>query len=152
MPLKKFPDLADIELDHLGEVSLREAYRLLRQHHIEETSVLYTRLTDLRTELKEIKTMGQRHFNGHEVAFLLGIDEDGSKDRTVASTNQGVNSSGYEVETKVVKHPDGKFYEFAYESNREHGIVACLEHPNDLIEAHEVVAEEIKIVKYVRKA
>lgn len=45
---KKFIELTDEDLDALGAHSLRDAYKLLRAHHIEETTSLIGKLATAR--------------------------------------------------------------------------------------------------------
>lgn len=88
-----------------------------------------------------------KKFNGKEVAFLMGLDEENPYEGILEETETGVNGgSGYEERLVVVKHPDGKLYRFIFESNTEHGITPCTEWPEQEIEVWEVRAVEKIIV------
>lgn len=96
--------------------------------------------------------MPSRQFNGREVAFLTGNDDDESPSRVVHSEKLGVEHDGYEVERVVVKHPDGRFYQFDFKYEREHGIMPCREWPDELTEAIEVEPVAKKITTYKPKS
>jgi len=92
--------------------------------------------------------MGTRTFNGHEVAFLTGHDEDGDQDRVIHTDKLGRRSDGYEHDRVVVRHPDGKLYQFVFRHDPEHGILPCREWPAEVTEAVEVEAVEVVTIVY----
>ena len=85
--------------------------------------------------------MPKRMFNGNEIAFLAGCSEENDDDERfiVQTKHLGSRSDGYEYDLLTVKHPDGKFYQFEFAYNSEHGIYPCRERPEKLVEAYEVV-------------
>lgn len=94
-----------------------------------------------------------RTFNGHEVAFLMGWTEDSKYERefVVHSEKLGRRSDGYEYDRVVVKHPDGKLYQFEVAYDDEHGIIPCRERPKELTAAIEVEAVEVVTTSYCPK-
>ena len=90
-----------------------------------------------------------KKFNGQEVAFLMGLDEENPYDGILEEEELGENN-GYEERLVVVKHPDGKLYQFAFEYNTEHGVCPYSEWPQKEIEAYEVRPVEKIIVSYER--
>lgn len=94
--------------------------------------------------------MSTRQFNGHEVAFLMGWNEDAKLEQSlvVHSEKLGRRSDGYEYDRVVVKHPDGKFYQFEVGYDTEHGITPCTEWPDDMTEAIEVEPVETVTIAY----
>jgi hypothetical protein len=93
-----------------------------------------------------------RQFNGNEVAFLMGWAEDSKHDFVVHREKLGRRHDGYEYDQVVVKHPDGKLYQFEVAYDDEHGIIPCCERPNDLIPAIEVEPVEVVTIAYRPKA
>lgn len=93
--------------------------------------------------------MPKRMFNGHEIDFLMGRDEDNPYEGVIYEKELGMGDGGYQEKKVVVKHPDGKLYSFVFLYDSEHGIYPTSEHPEDLVEAVEVKAVETKTYKYV---
>jgi hypothetical protein len=91
-----------------------------------------------------------RQFNGKEVAFLMGWRDDSRRDFVVHSEKLGRRNDGYEYDRVVVKHPDGKLYQFEVAYDDEHGIMPCIEDPDELTEAVEV--EPVETVTIIYKA
>lgn len=93
-----------------------------------------------------------RQFNGNEVSFLLGWNEDSKRDLVVHREKLGRRHDGYEHDRVVVRHPDGKLYQFEVAYDDEHGIVPCREWPNQLTEAIEVEPVETVAITYKVKS
>lgn len=94
--------------------------------------------------------MPRRTFNGHEIAFLMGMDEDHPKNFVVARRAKSTRNN-YQCDEVVVKHPDGKLYQFDFLYNDEHGIYPCCEWPNGTLgsaEAIEVEPVEVVTITY----
>ena len=92
-----------------------------------------------------------RHFNGHEVAFLMGWREDSKSDCVVQREHLGRRQDGYEHARVVVKHPDGKLYQFEVVYNDEYGIFPCIERPNEVTVGVEVEPVETVMIRYEPK-
>jgi|SRR5271154_6726962 len=92
--------------------------------------------------------MPTRQFNGREVAFLMGWTADNERAFVVHSEKLGRRSDGYEHDRVVVKHPDGKLYQFEVAYDDEHGIMPCREWPDQMTEAIEVEPVEVVTTTY----
>jgi hypothetical protein len=92
--------------------------------------------------------MPKRQFNGNEVAFLMGWSEDSKRDFVLHSEKLGRRDDGYDYDRVVVKHPDGKLYQFEVAYDTEHGITPCTEDPDEMTEAIEVEPVETVTVTY----
>ncbi len=79
----------------------------------------------------------------------MGLDEEKPYDGILEEEELGENN-GYEESLVVVKHPDGKLYQFIFQDNTEHGVTPCREWPEKEIEAYEVRPVEQVIVSYER--
>jgi len=90
----------------------------------------------------------KREFNGHEVAFLMGWSEDRKRDFVLASEKLGRRDDGYEYSRVVIKHPDGKLYQFEVAYDTEHGITPCTDDPDEMTEAIEVEPVETVTITY----
>lgn len=93
--------------------------------------------------------MATRTFNGREIEWLMGNDEDHPHDSIVETTPVGGTDGGYQMKDVVVKHPDGKLYQFTYYYDDEHGMNWSSEDPDMLFEAVEVEAVPTTTYKYV---
>lgn len=80
----------------------------------------------------------------------MGVDEEGEEtsSRIVLSKPTGREDGGYQQYEIVIKHPNGKYYEFLHSYNSEHGIDLFRERPNDPIICFEVEPFKIEKTEY----
>lgn len=93
--------------------------------------------------------MAIRKFNGKEIEWLMGNDEDNPFSGVVQTTPVEGTCDGYQMKEVIVKHPDGKLYRFTYCYDSEHGITPTTERPEQEFEAVEVQAVPTTTYKYV---
>lgn len=93
--------------------------------------------------------MPKRQFNGREIEWLMGHDEDNPYDGIVQETPLEGTDGGYQTKSVVAKHPDGKLYRFTYYYDTDHGMTLSDEDPDRVFEAVEVKAVPVTTYKYV---
>lgn len=93
--------------------------------------------------------MAARQFSGREIEFLMGKDEDNPYNGVVKSTPLEGTEAGYQMLEVVVKHPDGKLYQFIYYYNDDHGMNWSYEDPDRMFPATEVKAVETITYDYI---
>jgi len=93
--------------------------------------------------------MATRNFNGREIEWLMGNDEDSPFDGIVHTEPLEGTDGGYQMKDVVVRHPDGKFYKFTYYYDDDHGMTRSHEDPGGTFEATEVKRVEVTTYRYV---
>jgi hypothetical protein len=92
-----------------------------------------------------------RLFHPNELAFLMGHeinDGDTGPSFVVYTKEIGRGLRGYSEQMVVIKHPNGKFYQFVYEYDSEHGMDMFSENLYKEIKAYEVEPCEKVVVTY----
>jgi len=93
--------------------------------------------------------MSNKTFNGREIEWLMGNDEDNPFDGVVDETPLEGTDGGYQMKEVVVRHPDGKFYRFVYYYDDNHGMTLSHENPDGDFPAVEVERRVVKTYTYV---